>query len=117
MSTENKVRVTSDVGAGSWQGLMDAKVGLVSHKGTITALDSGNYQVMVSGTNVSTQQKFYPHELFVDIDHASGIHAFPTGDGSVLFGHNGIFPNGPLTGSNNKIFASNGSNTVIETTR
>lgn len=117
MATENKVRVTSDMSAGAWQGLMNPKVGLLTNKGTITALQTGNFTVDVSGNLTSQTQRFYPHELFVDIDVASGVHAFPTGDGSVLFGHNGIFPDGPLTGSNNKVFASNGSNTVIETSR
>jgi hypothetical protein len=95
MSTStNKVRVVSVFGAGAAFGLMDPKVGMRTHLGTIASLASGNYQVTISGGGPGSTSLRYPHELQVLLSHASGTHAWPTGDGSVLFGHHDDWPSG-----------------------
>src|SRR5262245_45817883 len=92
--SSNKVRVTKLLGGTGFIGLMDPKVNMQTNQGKILSLDSGNYTVVVGRGTGNFKQKFYPHDLFVTQAHATGVHAFPTGDGSVVFGHKGVFPNG-----------------------
>lgn len=95
--SENKVRVTKVLGGGGAIGMMDPLVNMSTHLGTIIALDSGNFQVEVSGAGVGLTSKAYPHQLFVEYSHATGVWSWPTGDGSVEFTRTGTFPTGFTT--------------------
>lgn len=112
MSIE-KVRVTRLLGGSATIGLIDPKVGMVTGQGTITALDSGNFQVTVSGAGVGSPRKAYPHELTLSETLATGTYSFPSGDGSVKFGHKGIFPNGPLQALGTGTAFATGGGTVF----
>jgi hypothetical protein len=111
----NKVRVSKLLGASAGMGLMDPKVGMVTDHGPILTLASGNHTVTVGLGTGDKPGAFYPWQLTVTHAHATGVHAFPTGDGSVLFGHDGIWPNGVpdvpgtgmvvFTGSEMKLFS------------
>jgi hypothetical protein len=94
----NKVRVTLMHGGSGFVGWINPKVGMQTNFGPILILDSGNFQVTVGVGSGSYQQKFYPHQLEITQAHATGLHAWPTGDGGLKFGHAGIFPNGVTQG-------------------
>lgn len=83
--SENKVNVVKTVGTGSLLGRIEPIVNMVTDQGTIVGLDSGNFQVSVSGNGVGLPTKFYPKDLFVTLDHATGTWSYPTGDGSLAF--------------------------------
>lgn len=107
----NKVRVTRLLG-GDPEGLIDPKAGQVTQYGKILSLDSGNYTVVVGGGSGDFPQRFHPHMLQMTEAYATGAAgggkfntAWPTGDGSVLFGRkNGLFANGVPTCSGNQGF-------------
>jgi len=97
--TENKVRVTKLYGDGSAViGVMDPRpnmrtLGLSGSKfinevGRILSVQSGNYTCRVGMGSGDTPVTFYPYQLFVSLDEASGNFSWPTGDGSLVFGHN-----------------------------
>jgi hypothetical protein len=94
--SENKVRVTKLFGKSAPMGVIDPKVNMRTDMGPILALDSGNYTVVVGRGSGSFQQRFYPHQLLISEAEATGVWSWPTGDGSVKFGHSaGINANGP----------------------
>jgi hypothetical protein len=122
--SSNKVRVTALLGGGGILGMMDPKVnmnvawGAMHESGKILALDSGNFQVTVGVTKYASiasgvgVKKFYPHQLNVLQQHATGTWSWPTGDGSVTFGHHGAFPNGVPTVAGTGMAYYGGDDTV-----
>lgn len=83
----NKVRVVKLFGGSSAMGAMNPKIGMMTHLGKIVALTSGNMVATVSGANAGTFTQVHPYFLEVLESHATGVHAFPTGDGSIKHGH------------------------------
>lgn len=98
------VRVTKILGGGGAIGEMLPRPNMVTNQGTIVGLDSGNYLVSVSGANVRTLTKYYPDQLWVNYSHATGVWSWPTGDGSVVYGHSGVFPNGVPLGMRSGLY-------------
>lgn len=92
--SENKIHVTSLLGAGSHLGQMDPKIGMITDHGTILSIPTGTGTVILGVGTGSVNQAFYPHELYVSLTNATTGFAWPSGDGSVLFGHNGTWPSG-----------------------
>lgn len=78
--SDKKVRVTKLFGGAHPIGLMNPKVGLVTDKGAITS-------IATDGQTVKTALgSYYPWQLFVTEAVATGVHAYPTGDGSIAYG-------------------------------
>jgi uncharacterized membrane protein YkgB len=89
---ERKIQVVANANAGDALGRMDPRVGLVTQYGTITAV--GTEFVTVSGQGVGTPSVFYPGELFVTEAEATDGYSWPSGDGSIVFGHRAPFASG-----------------------
>lgn len=73
--------VTLMPGAGG-TGLVKPKLGMVTDKGTITAIGNNDETVTVSGSHVKLTEDLlttYPHLLFVTGDEATDEAAYPTG--------------------------------------
>lgn len=94
--SQNKVRVTRLFGAGATVGWIDPKVGMVTQQGTVTAIASSGQSILVSvsGDGVGLVTQYYAHQLLVHQSQATGLFSYPTGDGSVAFGRNGVWANG-----------------------
>ena len=93
-----KVHVTSELGGGAQRGLIDPQLGMVTHQGTITQIDTDGGQVGVSGGGVGALTRFYPNQLMVTYTHATGVWAWPTGGlGAVAHGHVSDWPAGTRT--------------------
>jgi hypothetical protein len=98
--SDGKVRVTALFGAGASRGWMDPKLNMVTNKGTICTITgegpggSGASIIGVSGNGVGRLTYVYPYQLEVQMSEATGNWSYPTGDGSVQFGHQGVFPSG-----------------------
>jgi hypothetical protein len=90
----NKVRVTRSPGGNGFVGMMDPKVGMNTNQGKILALRTQNNQIVVGAGSGSVQRLIYPHQCYVTVATATGTYSYPSGDGSVVFGHKSIFPNG-----------------------
>ena len=108
--TATKVNVTKFFGGGGALGQCDPKVGLVTDKGTILSLDSGNYTVVVGVGSGSVKQRFYPEFLYITYATATGSVAWPTGVGCVRFGHSqGIYANGaPVISATGMVYMDGG---------
>lgn len=110
--SENKLKVTKLFGGAHSKGCLDAKVGMVTHQGTITQIkDSGRYIVAVSGAGVGMPTDFYPHDLMVTEAEASGNWAWPTGVGSVQYTRGNIWPNGVDDCAESGMYYSKGGTT------
>ena len=94
MGLENKVRVTKLYGGGGALGVMSPKLNMTTDQGRITALDTGDLTVSVSGDSVGLVKKMYPHQLLVLESHATSTWSWPTGDGSHRFTRGVVFPSG-----------------------
>lgn len=86
-----KVQVVSAYGS-SPLGEMDPKLDLVTDRGTITAINLPI--VEVSGANVGAITPYYPGTLQVLTSEATDGYSWPSGDGSIVYGHRGIFMSG-----------------------
>jgi hypothetical protein len=100
MSADNKVRVVRLYGAGNAIGAMNPRPNMDTQFGRIVALSSGNVVATVSGTNARTFRYHYPRELNVLLSVASGQFSWPSGDGSVRYGRNQIWPSGVTPAQN-----------------
>lgn len=87
-----KVRVVTAYGS-SALGEMDPKVNMVVDAGTITSVSLPNVEVSGVSAGVTTTT-YFPAQLNILQSHASGVWSWPSGDGSLVFGHSGVFPNG-----------------------
>jgi hypothetical protein len=107
-SALNKIRVVNGFGDGSYLGLADPAVGMVTQEGTITALDAGNGQVTVSGdAGVSLPSKCYPHQLEVkSSDPTLNWHSV---NDPYVASRNNIWPNGVPNGSGSPIAICTGN--------
>lgn len=90
----NKVRVTTLLGSTGVVGWINPKLTMETDKGPILALGDGNHQVTVGVGTGDTPQQFYPWQLRITQAHATGDHAWPTGDGGYKFGRSTLWPNG-----------------------
>lgn len=87
-----KVRVVTAYGS-SALGEMDPKVNMVVDAGVITSVSLPNVEVSGVTAGVTTTT-YFPAQLNVLQSEASGAWSWPSGDGSVVFGHAGVFPDG-----------------------
>lgn len=101
MPAEAKIPVVTTLGDGDSHGRIDPKVGMVVDKGTITAV--GTEFVTVSGQGVGTPSQFYPGELFITVTEAQNGFSWPSGDGSIVFGHRALFASGVPKGSHSTV--------------
>lgn len=92
IDARQKVQVVTQYGVGSL-GEMDPKLDMVTDRGTITAINSPN--VTVSGAYTYETTVYYPGQLQVLEALASGTFSWPSGDGSLVYGHSDTFPDGP----------------------
>lgn len=101
---DKKVRVTKMFGAGEVAGQIDPKLdmqikmgpGLTYH--IVDIHDSGMYLIglALSGDGIEVRRA-YPHELYCEYSHATGVWSYPTGDGSVEWSRgndSGVYANG-----------------------
>lgn len=86
-----KVQVVSAYGS-SPLGEMDPKLNLVTDRGTITAINLP--VVEVSGAGVTAITPYYPGTLQVLTSNATSGYSWPSGDGSIVYGHRGVFMSG-----------------------
>lgn len=101
-----KVNVVNLFKASACLGKIDPKVGMQTNRGRIVRV-SGDLCELASGDHnkihPDARFKDYPDKLDVLYSHATGVWAFPTGDGAFYLGRSGLFPNGtpevPGTGS------------------
>lgn len=105
---ENKVRVTKLAGGGGTVGLVYPAVGMSTHQGVITVVDSGNYQVGVSGEGVGALTKHYPDFLTISESGAYTYHSWPSGEGAVRYGRAEVWPDGVPYGVGSGMAYSNG---------
>lgn len=83
-----KVHVTKLFGGGGALGVMDPKVGMDTQQGKIRSV-TDPFVAVGSGTAENHTESEYAERVFVHIDVATGVFSYPTGDGSVQFGHAG----------------------------
>lgn len=87
-----KVRVVTAYGLGGL-GEIDPKLNMVTNFGTITAIDLPT--VTVSGATTYETTKYFPGQLQVLESVAEDPFSWPSGDGSLVYGHTDTFPDGP----------------------
>jgi hypothetical protein len=100
--SEQKVRVTANLGVSDPLGVTDPRVHMRVRYGTeerwIVGLASGNFTVDLALSSGGTAiAKAYPHDLIVPSGPLNGHAAYfgwPTGNQSVKAGHKGVFANG-----------------------
>lgn len=85
----NKVRVSYAPGGDNSLGGMDPRPGMMTHLGEIASISSDGTTVELKAGSGDTRRTAYPHELFVNYHHATGQFSWPSGDGSMTFGHSG----------------------------
>lgn len=86
-----KIRVVSAYGY-SALGEMTPQLDMVTDAGTITRING--VVVEVSGAGVTAVTAYFPAQLTALSGHAAHPHLWPSGNGSVVYGHATLFPNG-----------------------
>lgn len=110
-----KVQVVTQFGVGIL-GEMDPKLNMVTSRGTITAIDLP--LVTVSGSTTYETTDYWPGQLQVLESVAESPWSWPSGDGSVVYGHADTFPDGiPLRMSAPVAVVMNGTGTAQTFTR
>ncbi len=92
--SENKIRVTRLLGGSDALGYMDPKVGMVTNVGAVRSLVSGGSLIRCARGSGAVEADFYPHDVFITETNATDGFSWPSGDGSVKFGHSAIYPDG-----------------------
>lgn len=93
ISADSKVKVSVIPGGAGALGEMNPVVGMVTDQGTIINI-AGLPVVSVSGAGVGLPRSVYAGELTVTQDVASGTFSWPSGDGSIVYGHGAVFASG-----------------------
>lgn len=88
-----RVKVVPDYGLGAL-GEMDPRPGMLSDLGTVISVDSAEGTVMVSGANVGSADLLEAHagQLQVTSGEAYYDYSWPTGDNSLVYGHQDLTP-------------------------
>lgn len=86
-----KVRVMKAYGDGSFLGMMNPIVGMVTQAGTIAAIETADGSMICTMGDTSVhahggRQRFYPHELYI-LQAVATTNGYPNSNGSVQFQH------------------------------
>ncbi len=103
MPSLSKVRVSNVYGAGA-QGEINPSSGMSvrfgPYTGTVVATGQGpnGAMLLVKRGTGNIEHLHYPKDLVITYDHATGLFSYPTGDGSVVWGHLAEWPSGVTRG-------------------